>query len=63
MLGANRIQVTPHVSLDRIEYQTQEWEIGLFEMEPHYHLKILLVILARSPGPLPSKILQDSRVK
>ena len=33
----------------------------LFEMEPHYRLKILLVILARSPGPLPSKILQDSR--
>ena len=62
MLGANRIQVTPHVSLDRIEYQTQEWEIGLFEMEPHYYLNILLVILARSPGPLPSKILQDSRV-
>ena len=44
MLGANRIQVTPHVSPDRIEYQTQEWEIGLFEMEPHYHLNILLVI-------------------
>ena len=42
MLGANRIQVTPHVSPDRIEYQTQEWEIGLFEMEPHYHLNILL---------------------